>query len=177
MFLKKKETWNDLIGLSWPSLQTWICMSVEQEAKLSSHFQSTSAHRQQYMSHPFQPRNYLTKTVSQPELKWWNKINIRYPPPRMSPPDTDCTLIGWGADSGYRGCTVSVQTDRMQYRNQSILYSLGYLLGNDLLDWSIGSHWSCRKILHSLLGTWPSWKGKQGVCLKAISILFWVGGW
>ena len=30
--------WNDLIGLSFPSWQTWICLSVEQEAKLSSDF-------------------------------------------------------------------------------------------------------------------------------------------
>merc|ERR1712013_3899 len=34
--------WNDFTGLSWFSWQTWICLSVEQEAKLSSDFQSTS---------------------------------------------------------------------------------------------------------------------------------------
>ncbi len=36
------------MGLSWPSLHTWICMSVLHEAKDSSHFQSTSAHNNQY---------------------------------------------------------------------------------------------------------------------------------
>merc|ERR1719219_2428375 len=35
--------WNDLIGFSFPSWQTWICLSVEQDAKLSSDFQSTSS--------------------------------------------------------------------------------------------------------------------------------------
>ena len=34
--------WNDLMGLSLPSWHTWICLSVEHEAKLSSDFQSTS---------------------------------------------------------------------------------------------------------------------------------------
>ncbi len=38
------------MGLSWPSLQTWICMSVLHEAKDSSHFQSTSARNNQSIS-------------------------------------------------------------------------------------------------------------------------------
>ena len=32
------STWKDLTGLSWFNWQTWICLSVEQEAKLSSDF-------------------------------------------------------------------------------------------------------------------------------------------
>merc|ERR1719474_990494 len=34
--------WKDLMGLSRPSWHTWMALSVEQEAKLSSDFQSTS---------------------------------------------------------------------------------------------------------------------------------------
>ena len=34
--------WNDLIGFSLPSLQTWMHLSVEQDAKESSVCQSTS---------------------------------------------------------------------------------------------------------------------------------------
>merc|ERR1712107_327143 len=34
--------WKDLMGLSWPRRHTWIHLSVEQEAELSSVCQSTS---------------------------------------------------------------------------------------------------------------------------------------
>ena len=38
LFEVRFSTWNDFTGLSWLSWQTWICLSVEQEAKLSSDF-------------------------------------------------------------------------------------------------------------------------------------------
>ena len=38
LFEVRFSTWNDFTGLSWFNWQTWICLSVEQEAKLSSDF-------------------------------------------------------------------------------------------------------------------------------------------
>ena len=38
LFEVRFSTWNDFTGLSWFNWHTWICLSVEQEAKLSSDF-------------------------------------------------------------------------------------------------------------------------------------------
>jgi hypothetical protein len=47
------------MGLSWPSLHTWICMSVLHEAKDSSHFQSTSTHNNQSISCAHGSQNFM----------------------------------------------------------------------------------------------------------------------
>ncbi len=56
------------MGLSWPSLHTWICMSVLHEAKDSSHFQSTSTHNNQSISCADESQTFYVNRQRSPSI-------------------------------------------------------------------------------------------------------------